>query len=1100
MVGLWFITQSAPGTTITNTRPEISFMAGLWETDSIEISPLADAQYPQFGTSLWQYTYVHNNISGDGDFHVDMAIDSSGTGTNGNNTGNSPIVAEVVNATTSQLTVMKAKRGGQYKPRGIFRFYAEHISERHFEVHPITELFAWNGSSFVLSNDYRPNITFVADGANKQTNSLQNVFNGSDSVTATVMADNNRIICTYPAPSLNYVQYDGVALSTQLTDFVSSYFLFRPTLVPSVTVRCRIITNTPAATAAAALSVNQLITVNALTRTDMLAVSNQVAALTANQSTTFTRPIELIALSISGTGTAVVLPAISNVQVTNVTLKTATVLWATDVSSDSTVFYGPGPFAVTNVASVGTSVTNHSVALAGLHSGTTYYFDVASTGASGSSTDDNQEAHYTFSTVPQVSGIGSTLASEGCTPTNGVIDPGEVVTVNFAMRNNDSVDTTNLVATLLATNGVTQPSGPQTYGVIAAGGTATQSFSFAASGTCGQNITATLQLQDGPADFGTTTYTLTLGQILAPLAENFDGVTTPALPSGWSTSASGAQSNWVTSAALADSPANAVFSPDPGSIGINELDSPLISITSTNAVLTFRQSYSLVVSPTNSGIGYDGGVLELKIGSGSYTDIIAAGGSFVSGGYNTTLTDTNGNLLAGQLAWSGNSRGFITTVVNLPAPASGQNVQLRWRCSAGNPPDAPLASSGTLAYWSFDGSNANPNVTAPAILTSSVTVTNVGGSLTYSTGNPSTGQAVASSGFTQLAGPPATNYSYFAFALTVTNAYQMSLTSFSFDDRASATGPTNFSVQVSQQPNFSSTIYNSGVQTSHFSSANPPVLGANSFTLTNSGLTGTIYFRIYGYKASNSAGTWRLDNFNVQGNVALPGGAGWSIDSVSIRDSACCVSPTNNPPEASFTATPTNGTEPLVVTFADTSMGSITNRFWDFGDGGTTNVTTNSVVHTYAAGNYGVTLVVSGPDGVSTNSQSNYIGVLTTFQNWQTQYFGATNNPTGDAAADPDGDGFNNLQEFQAGTDPTNSLSSLRILSIQSQGNGLFITWLTGVGRTNALQVTPNGVGSYSNDFTDLFVVTNTVSPTNYLDAGALTNGPARYYRIRLVP
>jgi PKD repeat protein len=1075
-------------------------MAGLWETDSIEISPLADAQYPQFGTNVWQYTYVHNNISGDGDFHVDMAIDSSGTGTNGNNTQNSPIVAEVVNATSSQLTVMKAKRGGQYKARGIFRFFAEHVSERHFEVHPMTELLAWNGSSFVLSNDYRPNIKFVAEGASKTTTQLQNVF--SDTGSATVMADNDHIIFGYPAPSSNYVQYDGVALSTQLTDFVSSYFLFRPNLVPSATVRCRIITNTPAATAAAALAVNQLITVNALTRTDMLAVSNQIAALTANQSVAFAKPIEFITLSISGTGTAVVLPAISNVQATNITLKTATIQWATDVSSDSTVLYGPSPSAITNVTSVGTSVTNHSVALAGLHSGTTYYFNVASTGASGSSTDDNQEAHYTFSTVPQVGGIGSALASEGCTPTNGVIDPGEVVTVNFSLHNNDNVDTTNLVATLLAADGVTVPSGPQTYGVVPATGTVTRAFSFTASGTCGESITPTLQLQDGPADFGTATYSLDLGQILAPLAENFDGVTAPALPVGWSTSASGAQSNWVTSTVLADSPPHAAFSPDPSSIGVNELDSPPISITSTTAVLTFRQSYNLVVSPTNSGLGYDGGVLELKTGTGSYTDIVAAGGSFVSGGYNTTVTSTNGNPLAGRLAWSGNSSGFITTVVNLPAAVSGQNVQLRWLCGAGDPPEAPLASSGTLAYWSFDGSGTvtNASLTAPAISALPVTVSNVSGSLTNFAGNPSTGQAIAASGFTQLAGPPATNYSYFAFALTVTNAYQVSLTSFSFDDRASGTGPTNFTVQVSQQPNFLSVIYDSGIKTGHTAFATTPM---NTFALTNSGLTGTIYFRIYAYKASNSLGTWRLDNFNVQGDVTLAsagGGGGWYVDSISIRDSACCLSPTNNPPVASFTASPSNGTELLAVTFTDTSTGSITNRFWDFGDSGTTNVTTNSVVHTYAGGHYGVMLVVTGPGGVSTNTQSNYIGVLTVFQNWQSLYFGSTNNPTGNAAADPDGDGFSNLQEFLAGTDPTNRLSSLRILSIRPQSKDLFITWLTGVGKTNALQATPNAVGSYSNNYTDLFVVTNTVSPTNYLDAGALTNGPTRYYRIRLVP
>jgi len=45
-------------------------------------------------------------------------------------------------------------------------------------------------------------------------------------------------------------------------------------------------------------------------------------------------------------------------------------------------------------------------------------------------------------------------------------------------------------------------------------------------------------------------------------------------------------------------------------------------------------------------------------------------------------------------------------------------------------------------------------------------------------------------------------------------------------------------------------------------------------------------------------------------------------------------------------------------------------------------------------------------------------------------------------------------------------------------------------------------VGSYStNNFADIFLVTNTTgSVTNFLDAGAATNNPARFYRVRLVP
>jgi PKD repeat protein len=208
-------------------------------------------------------------------------------------------------------------------------------------------------------------------------------------------------------------------------------------------------------------------------------------------------------------------------------------------------------------------------------------------------------------------------------------------------------------------------------------------------------------------------------------------------------------------------------------------------------------------------------------------------------------------------------------------------------------------------------------------------------------------------------------------------------------------------------------------------------------------------------------------------------------------------------PVATFTGTPTNGTEPLLVTFTDTSTGTITNSFWDFGDSSSTNVTTNTVAHTYAAGTYTVMLVASGPAGVSTNIQANYITVLTAFQAWQVQFFGSTSDPAADPNADPDGDGLSNMAEFLAGTDPTNSASALRITSVTPTLNDVVITWTYGPGKTNALQETAGaGDGSYqTNNFADVFVVTNTIGMvTNYLDAGAATNFPGRYYRIRLVP
>ncbi len=91
---------------------------------------------------------------------------------------------------------------------------------------------------------------------------------------------------------------------------------------------------------------------------------------------------------------------------------------------------------------------------------------------------------------------GSVLTSESG-PVNGGIDPGETVTLLFALRNAAGGNTTNLTATLLATNGVTLPSGAQNYGTLVENGPSrSRAFTFTASGTNGGVVSATFALDD----------------------------------------------------------------------------------------------------------------------------------------------------------------------------------------------------------------------------------------------------------------------------------------------------------------------------------------------------------------------------------------------------------------------------------------------------------------------------------------------------------------------------------------------------------------------------------------------------------------------------
>src|ERR1041384_7823129 len=114
-------------TVIVNTRAEVSFMASLWETDSIEISGLANAQYPLIGggTNLWRYIDPENGINRDGDTDIEMAIDSSGTGANGNNDGYSPIHCEIIHSSSAIVDYLQTLNHAQAKTRGIFRMYTE---------------------------------------------------------------------------------------------------------------------------------------------------------------------------------------------------------------------------------------------------------------------------------------------------------------------------------------------------------------------------------------------------------------------------------------------------------------------------------------------------------------------------------------------------------------------------------------------------------------------------------------------------------------------------------------------------------------------------------------------------------------------------------------------------------------------------------------------------------------------------------------------------------------------------------------------------------------------------------------------------------------
>lgn len=211
--------------------------------------------------------------------------------------------------------------------------------------------------------------------------------------------------------------------------------------------------------------------------------------------------------------------------------------------------------------------------------------------------------------------------------------------------------------------------------------------------------------------------------------ENFDEITPPSLPPDWTaTNAQGPPPLWVTSNSgvpmpPADTPPNAASIDDPAVISDKRLDSFQFNFfEDLSARLTFRHNFRLDASDPNPNLGFDGGVLELSTdGGNTFQDIVAAGGNFVLGGYNRTISADRGSPIAGRQAWSGNSEGFFTTVVNLPTFQT--QCRLRWRMASDNSSSAEGWRVDTVSISRCHGIPCSPTPTPPITPTPTSTAT-----------------------------------------------------------------------------------------------------------------------------------------------------------------------------------------------------------------------------------------------------------------------------------------------------------------------------------------------------------------------------------------
>ncbi|HET6545112.1 MAG TPA: kelch repeat-containing protein, partial [Rhodanobacteraceae bacterium] len=242
-----------------------------------------------------------------------------------------------------------------------------------------------------------------------------------------------------------------------------------------------------------------------------------------------------------------------------------------------------------------------------------------------------------------------------------------------------SFDPTDITANYLGDPGLSSglPPNPLSFEVTVPGGASiVVNVNDANSPSQGVACTATVssaELFDSPGGGGGF-----------PPDENFDEVTAPALPTGWTTAASGAGVPWVTATDSADTAPNAAYAPNMTAVSDMTLDTPSFTPAAA-ATLSFRHQFDLES-------GFDGAVLEISINGGAFQDFVDAGGAFTTGGYNDTISTCCSNPIAGRDAWSGASGGFVDVAGTFPAAAIGQPTVLRFRT-------ADDSSFGETGWW-----------------------------------------------------------------------------------------------------------------------------------------------------------------------------------------------------------------------------------------------------------------------------------------------------------------------------------------------------------------------------------------------------------------
>lgn len=518
--------------------------------------------------------------------------------------------------------------------------------------------------------------------------------------------------------------------------------------------------------------------------------------------------------------------------------------------------------------------------------------------------------------------------------------------------------------------------------------------------------------------------------------QNFDGPVT-----GWTSESTTGSNNWSLTTAQSQSPATSYFAAGPATKSTTNLVSPNIAIPSgaTNLQLKFWQNRNLQSAK-------DAGKLEFSINNGAWFDVTAStsGAAFASNGYNTTISSSGSpasrNEFAGQLAWSGNSGGFVETIVNLTDTAkyAGKNLRLRWRIAT----DASTASTG----WYVDSisligggdlTNQPPVIVTAATSTSTETQTDPD-STVYQIIRSSSAQLSVSA--SDDAGESALTYTWAVSSGTSTPvSFSTNGTNAAKNTTASFGEIGNYQISVSakdvQGLAVSSSVNLRVVQTASGLEVTPavayPVFG------TTQVFNATLLDQFNGAMTSQpSSFTWSASGggtISMTGLFSATAVGGPHVISATSGSFSNTASITVTPASASVTLADLNqtydGTE-KTASAATTPAGLSVSITYDGLASAPKNV-----------GSYAVLATVTDPNYLGSATGTLVIAPGNDWAAWSDDHFTEAEQTAGLNAeeADPDADGLANLAEYALGTDPREFTAPL-VVTKDSNGLTLIFT------------------------------------------------------------